>query len=76
MARMTYRSAISMSSPSTLNMTMTLQMMAMSQEAVSVPKSFFEWIYGLIVDIWGFIAGGLLDIMGLDFAYIQCIRPQ
>ena len=39
MARMIYRSAISMSSPSTLNMTMTLQMMAMSQEAVSVPKT-------------------------------------
>ena len=39
MARITYRSAISMSSPSTLNMTMTLQMMAMSQEAVSVPKT-------------------------------------
>ena len=33
-------------------------------------RGFFEWIYGLIVDIWGFIAGGLLDIMGLDFAYI------
>ena len=38
MARMTYRSASSMTSPSTLNMTMTLQIMAMSQEAVRVPK--------------------------------------
>lgn len=38
-------------------------------------RGFFEWIYGLIVDIWGFIAGGLLDIMGLDFAYIQSHIP-
>ena len=38
-------------------------------------RGFFEWIYGLIVDIWSFIAGGLLDIMGLDFAYIQSHIP-
>lgn len=38
-------------------------------------RGFFEWIYGLIVDIWGFIAGGLLDIMRLDFAYIQSRIP-
>ena len=38
-------------------------------------RGFFEWIYSLIVDIWGFIAGGLLDIMGLDFAYIQSHIP-
>ena len=38
-------------------------------------RGFFEWIYSLIVDIWGFIAGGLLDIMGLDFAYIQSHVP-
>ena len=36
---------------------------------------FFEWIYGLIVEIWEFIAGGLLDIMGLDFAYIRSHIP-
>ena len=38
-------------------------------------RGFFEWVYGLIVDIWGFIAGGLLDIMGLDFAYLQSHIP-
>lgn len=39
MARITYRSAISTTSPSTLNMTMTLQMMAMIQAAPSAPKT-------------------------------------
>ena len=38
-------------------------------------RGFFEWIYGLIVEIWEFIAGGLLDIMGLDFAYIRSHIP-
>ena len=38
-------------------------------------RGFFEWIYSLIVDMWGFIAGGLLDIMGLDFAYLQSHIP-
>ena len=38
-ARITYRSAISTTSFSTLNMTMTLQMMAMIQEAVSAPNT-------------------------------------
>lgn len=38
MARTTYRSATSMTRPSTLNMTMTLQIMAISQAAVREPK--------------------------------------
>ncbi len=38
-ARMTYRSAISTTSPSTLNMTMTLQMMAMIQAAPKAPNT-------------------------------------
>ena len=38
-------------------------------------RGFFEWIYSLIVEMWGFIAGGLLDIMGLDFAYLQSHIP-
>lgn len=39
-------------------------------------RGFFEWIYGLIVDIWGFIAGGLLDIMGLDLPTSSPTSPS
>ena len=38
-------------------------------------QGFFEWIYGLLVEIWEFIAEGLLDIMALDFAYLQSHIP-
>ena len=38
-------------------------------------RGFLEWIYVLLVEIWGFIADGLLDIMGLDFAYLQAHIP-
>ena len=38
-------------------------------------RGFFEWIYGLLVEIWEFIADGLLDIMSLDFAYLQTHVP-
>ncbi len=38
-------------------------------------RGFLEWIYVLLVEIWEFIAGGLLDIMGLDFAYLQTHIP-
>ena len=38
-------------------------------------RGFLEWIYVLIVEMWGFIADGLLDIMSLDFAYLQTHVP-
>ena len=38
-------------------------------------RGFIEWLYGLLMDIWVFIADGLLDIMSLDFAYIQTHVP-
>ncbi len=38
-------------------------------------RGFLEWVYALLVEMWEFIAGGLLDIMGLDFAYLQTHVP-
>lgn len=38
-------------------------------------RGFLEWIYALLVEIWEFIADGLLDIMSLDFAYLQTHIP-
>lgn len=38
-------------------------------------RGFLEWIYVLLVEMWGFIADGLLDIMSLDFAYLQTHIP-
>ena len=38
-------------------------------------RGFLEWIYVLLVEIWEFIADGLLDIMSLDFAYLQTHVP-
>ena len=38
-------------------------------------RIFLEWIYSLLVGVWEFIAEGLLDIMSLDFAYLQTHVP-
>jgi len=38
-------------------------------------QGFMEWIYGLLVEMWEFIADGLLDIMSLDFDYLQTHAP-
>ena len=38
-------------------------------------RGFLEWIYVLLVEMWGFIANGLLSIMSLDFAYLQAHIP-
>lgn len=38
-------------------------------------RGFLEWVYVLLVEMWGFIADGLLDIMSLDFAYLQTHIP-
>jgi len=38
-------------------------------------RGFLEWIYALIVEIWEFIAEGLLGIMSLDFDYLQTYVP-
>jgi len=38
-------------------------------------QGFLQWIYALIVEIWEFIAEGLLDIMSLDFDYLQSHIP-
>ena len=38
-------------------------------------QGFFEWIYGLILEIWNFFFSSLLNIMTLDFAYIKAHVP-
>ena len=38
-------------------------------------QGFFEWIYGLALDIWEYISGSLLDLMSMDFAYLQTHIP-
>ena len=38
-------------------------------------QGFFEWIYGLILEVWEYISGNLLDIMSMDFAYLQTHIP-
>lgn len=38
-------------------------------------RGFLEWVYVLLVEIWGFIADGLLGIMSMDFAYLQTHVP-
>ena len=38
-------------------------------------RIFLEWLYSLLGGVWEFIAEGLLDIMSLDFAYLQTHVP-
>lgn len=38
-------------------------------------QGFLEWIYGLILECWEYFSTALLDIMGLDFAYLQTHVP-
>ena len=34
-------------------------------------QGFFEWIYGLILEAWEFFSDKLIDLMSMDFAYLQ-----
>ena len=38
-------------------------------------QGFFEWIYGLILECWEYFSSALLDIMSMDFAYLQTHIP-
>ena len=38
-------------------------------------QGFFEWVYGLILDIWNYFSSSLLNVMTLDFAYIKTHIP-
>ena len=38
-------------------------------------QGFFEWVYGLILDIWNYFSSSLLNAMSLDFAYIKTHIP-
>ena len=38
-------------------------------------QGFFEWVYGLILDIWNYFSSSLLNVMSLDFAYIKTHIP-
>jgi len=38
-------------------------------------QGFFEWIYSLILEIWNYFSSCLLNVMSLDFAYIQSHIP-
>ena len=38
-------------------------------------QGFFEWIYGLILEAWEFFSGNLVDLMSMDFAYLQTHIP-
>ena len=38
-------------------------------------QGFFEWIYGLILEAWEFFSGNLIDLMSMDFAYLQTHIP-
>lgn len=35
----------------------------------------FEWIYGMILEMWEYFSGNLLDLMSMDFAYLQTHIP-
>ena len=39
-------------------------------------QGFFEWVYGLILDIWNYFSSSLLNVMSLDFAYIKTLRSM
>ncbi len=34
-------------------------------------QAFFEWIYGLILEAWEYFSSGLIDLMSMDYAYLQ-----
>lgn len=38
-------------------------------------QAFFEWIYGLILEAWEYFSSGLIDLMSMDFAYLQTHIP-
>ena len=38
-------------------------------------QGFFEWVYGLILEIWNYFSSALLDVMSLDFAYLKSHIP-
>ncbi len=38
-------------------------------------QGFIEWIYSLILECWNWFSTALLDIMSLDFAYIETHAP-
>lgn len=38
-------------------------------------QGFFEWVYGLILEIWNYFSSSLLNVMSLDFAYIKTHIP-
>lgn len=38
-------------------------------------QGFLEWIYGLVLEIWEYFSSALLDVMKLDFAYMEAHIP-
>ena len=38
-------------------------------------QGFFEWIYGMILEAWEFFSGKLIDLMSMDFVYLQMQIP-
>lgn len=38
-------------------------------------QGFFEWMYGLILEAWEYFAFAILDVMSLDFAYLESHIP-
>ena len=38
-------------------------------------QGFFEWIYGMILEAWEFFSDNLIDLMSMDFAYLQTHIP-
>ncbi len=38
-------------------------------------QGFFEWVYGMILEMWEYFSGSLLDLMSMDFAYLQTHIP-
>ena len=38
-------------------------------------QGFFEWVYGLILEIWNYFSSSLLGVMSLDFTYIKAHIP-
>ena len=38
-------------------------------------RGFVEWIYGLVLETWEYFSSALLDIMSMDFAYLNTHIP-
>ena len=34
-------------------------------------QGFVEWIYGMVLEAWEYFASSLLDIMSMDFSYLE-----